>query len=47
MDENWRKKILTKRESNKGEKEINGGRKDSGFEPNYYVKLNGKLKSAN
>ena len=28
-------KKLTKRESNKEEKEINGRREDSGFEPDY------------
>ena len=35
MDESRRKKRLTKRESNKEEKEINRRREDSGFEPNY------------
>jgi len=35
MDESRRKKRLTKRESNKEEKETNGGREDSGFEPDY------------
>ena len=31
MDESWRKKRLTKRKSNKEEKDINGRREDSGF----------------
>ena len=35
MDESWRKKRLTKRESSKEQKEINGRREDSGFEPGY------------
>ena len=35
MDESWRKKRLTKRENNEEEKEMNEGRKDSGFEPDY------------
>jgi len=35
MDESRRKKRLTKRESNEQEKEINEGREDSGFEPDY------------
>ena len=47
MDESWRKKRLMKRQSNKEEKKMNRGRENSGFETHYYVKLNGKLKSAN
>ena len=39
----WRRE----RENNKEEKEIKWGREDSGFEPDYLVKLNGELKSAN
>ena len=35
MNESRRKKRLTKRESIKEEKEINGRREDSGFEPDY------------
>ena len=35
MDKSRRKKRLTKRESIKEEKEINGIREDSGFEPGY------------
>ena len=35
MDESWRKKRLTKRESSKEQKEINGRREDLGFEPGY------------
>ena len=35
MDESRRKKRLMKRESNEEEKEINGRREDSGFEPDY------------
>jgi len=35
MDKSRRKKRLTKRESIKEEKEINGIREDLGFEPDY------------